>query len=234
MAGYRAPISLGEQALRSEQERRAAAEQKARDDKAAWDASLLRQERDRAQQSLRAVHQTVGPGGGTTTQYGLPEGAGSGGGSMGSRSTSGGSGGGASDGISEYELQRIMSITGAGKQPEVSRGNIAGEQAARDAAFARAKEQSGAVARSSLAALRNQLGRRGITGGGYAQMRGAEALAPATDQLQDFTRQQLIEDLGQSRHVADTEYQGQIAQRGQNQAAMQSLLGLIRSRGKLY
>lgn len=139
----------------------------------------------------------------------------------------------AREGISEKELSRIRSVVGADKQPTVSRGNIAGEQAARDAAFARAKEQSAQVARSSLTGLRNALSRRGITGGGYADMRTAEALAPAADQLQDFTREQLIQDLGKSERGADLEYQGQIAQRGQNQASVNALLSMINSRGGL-
>ena len=119
----------------------------------------------------------------------------------------------------------------------VSRAGNAGEDAARAAAFARAKEQSGQIAQSSLAGLRNALARRGISGGGYANMRTAEALAPAADQLQDFTREQLIQDLGQARHVADLGYQGDITQRGQTLQAQQaeraSLLGLLRS-GGLY
>lgn len=139
----------------------------------------------------------------------------------------------AKQGVSEDELRRIRAAVGIGDQPTVSRGNIAGEQEARQAAFARAKEQSAQIARSSLTGLRNALSRRGITGGGYADLRTAEALAPAADQLQDFTREQLIQDLGKSERGADLEYQGQIAQRGQNQASVNALLSLINSRGGL-
>lgn len=205
------------------------AAQEAATQKAASDASVLQQQNARAQQSLKAMQQTVGPNGQTSTIYGTPAGAARSGPSSSSSSSSSGS-----DGISEYELNQIKKITGAGQQPPVSRANIAGEQAARDAAFARAKEQSGRIAASSLEGLRNSLSRRGISGGGYAQMKGAEALGPAADQLQDFTREQMIQDLGQARHVADTEYSGQIAQRGQDQGSINALLNIINSRGKLY
>jgi hypothetical protein len=65
-------------------------------------------------------------------------------------------------------------------------------------------------------------------------MRGAEALAPAADRLQDFTREQLIQDLGNLQHTGDLEYQGGIQQRGQTLQNQQSLLGLLRSAGGLY
>jgi hypothetical protein len=85
-----------------------------------------------------------------------------------------------------------------------------------------------------LAGLRSNLSRRGITGGGYAQMRGAEALAPAADRLQDFTRQQLIQDVGNLQHTGDLDYQGQIQQRGQTLENQRSLFGLIHSMGGIY
>ena len=126
-------------------------------------------------------------------------------------------------------LQGMLSSTQA-VQPHVTGGTQPfDEQAARQAAFARAKEQSGQIARSSLEGLRNSLSRRGISGGGYAQMRGAEALAPATDRLQDFTREQLIQDLNRGADVSDRNYTGDIQQRGQDAAQRQSLLSLIAS-----
>ena len=66
------------------------------------------------------------------------------------------------------------------------------ETGARAAAFARAKEQSANIAQSSMTALRSALNRRGVGSGGYANMKAAEALAPAADRLQDFGREQLI------------------------------------------
>jgi hypothetical protein len=139
--------------------------------------------------------------------------------------------------LAQNRLMGAFGTGGGAGAPTVSRntGDIAArEQAGREAAFARAKEQSAATAQASLAGLRNQLSRRGITGGGYAQMKGAEALAPAADRLQDFTREQLIQDVGNLQHTGDLEYQGGIQQRGQTLANQQSLLGLLRSAGGLY
>lgn len=108
------------------------------------------------------------------------------------------------------------------------------EAGARNAAFARAKEQAAAVAQSSLTGLRNSLSRRGISGGGYADMRTAEALAPAADRLQDFGREQLIQDLGRAGQIADRNYAGGITRRGQDLNYSQSLLGLLSSGRGLY
>lgn len=110
----------------------------------------------------------------------------------------------------------------------------ANEQAARDAAFARAKEQSGQIAQSSLSALRNSLSRRGITGGGYAQMRGAEALAPATDRLQDFTREGMLQDYQRAGQISDREAAAALTRRGQDMSRQQSLLSLLSAGGRLY
>jgi len=129
-----------------------------------------------------------------------------------------------------------FSAGGGTGAPTVSRdtGDIATREAAgRNAAFARAKEQSAATAQASLKGLRNNLSSRGITGGGYAQMRGAEALAPAADRLQDFTREQLIQDVGNLQHTGDLDYQGQVQQRGQTLNNQQSLMGLMKS-SRLY
>jgi hypothetical protein len=137
--------------------------------------------------------------------------------------------------LAQNRLLGAMGTVGGGQgAPGVSRtsGDIAAkEQAGREAAFARAKEQTGQIAQSSLQSMRNNLARRGITGGGYAEQRGAEALAPATGRLQDFTREQLIQDLGNLQHAGDVEYQGGIQQRGQTLANQQSLLGLLKAGG---
>ena len=130
--------------------------------------------------------------------------------------------------------------TGGGTAPTVSRvsGDIAQkESAARAAAFARSKEQAGAVAQSALSGLRNQMARRGFGGGGgFVDMRTAEALAPAADQLNEVEREQLIQDLYNAQHQGDVEYQGAIQQRGQtlaNQPTAASLIGLLRA-GRIY
>jgi len=122
-------------------------------------------------------------------------------------------------------------------QPTISRvGGAIGaqEEAARQAAFARAKEQSAQVAQSSLHGLRNSLSGRGITGGGYAAMQTAGALMPAAEQLQDFGREQMIQQAGQASKNADTEYAGQVEQRGQNVNSTGQILDLLKSKGRIY
>ena len=109
----------------------------------------------------------------------------------------------------------------------------ANEAAARAAAFARAKEQSANIAQSSMTALRNALNSRGISGGGYANMKAAEALSPAANRLQDFGREQLIQDLDRSSQVADRDVATSTTRRGQDLNYRQSLLSLLNA-GKLY
>jgi hypothetical protein len=126
---------------------------------------------------------------------------------------------------------------GGGTAPPISRvgGPIAEKElAARNAAFARAKESAANNAQAALAGLRNTMGRRGFQGGGgYADMKTAEALAPAANQVNEFTREQQIQDLDSARRNADTEYGGAITQRGQTLGAetarRNSLIGLISS-----
>lgn len=133
-------------------------------------------------------------------------------------------------------LAQYKDIAGSGGDTTASptAGPNVNEQAARDAAFARAKEQSGLIARSSLEGLRNSLARRGISGGGYANMRTAEALAPAADQLQDFTREGLIQDYNRAGQIGDREAAAQLTREQMANQKQASLLGLLSSGGKLY
>ena len=78
------------------------------------------------------------------------------------------------------------------------------------------------------------MARRGITGGGYSEMRGAEALAPAADRLQDFTREGLIQDYQRAGEIADRDVSADLTRRGQDIHKIQSLLSLLTSSGKLY
>lgn len=144
----------------------------------------------------------------------------------------------------DRRLAQIQSLMGNGGPATGSSGSSVGggsgqakvaaaEEAARNAAFARAKEQSAAVARSSLAGLRSNLASRGISGGGYADMRTAEALAPAADRLQDFTREQLIQDLGRAEEVSDRDVAADLTRRGQDISRNNALLGLLQA-SRLY
>ena len=159
-----------------------------------------------------------------------PTGGGGGGSSRGS------GGGGGNDGkMSVAELQLIRNQFQ--QQPAVSR--ISGpsaeqEQAARNAAFARAKDQFGSISQSALTGLRDSLARRGMGGGAYEMEGMGNIVNAGQGQLGEFTRGQAEGEVEQARHVADLEYQGQIQQRAQNQAATNALFQLIQSRGGLY
>ena len=123
---------------------------------------------------------------------------------------------------------------GGGGNTGAGGGMMASEQAARDAAFARAKEQSGQIAQSSLEGLRNSLSRRGITSGGYANQQAAEALAPATDRLQDFTREGLIQDYNRAGQIGDRDAAAGLQREQMANQQKQSLLSLLTAGGKLY
>ena len=103
--------------------------------------------------------------------------------------------------------------------------------AARQAAFARAKDQAGNIARSSLTGLQNAMASRGISGSGIELGQTGEVLGGAANQLGEVNREQLIQDLAQQQHVSDISYQGGIEQRGQDiqaeQARRAALMGLF-------
>ena len=157
--------------------------------------------------------------------------SGSGGG--GSRSGAGGGGNAGKMSLAELRLIRQQFAP----EPLVSR--ISGpsaeqEQAARNAAFARAKDQFGSISQSALTGLRDSLARRGMGGGAYEMEGMGNVVNAGQGQLGEFTRGQAEGEVEQARHVADLEYQGQIQQRAQNQAATNALFQLIQSRGGLY
>lgn len=113
-----------------------------------------------------------------------------------------------------------VSLDSFAPSPAVSRvsGESAeAEAAARNAAFARAKETAGNTARASLTGLYDELQRRGMGGGGYEAGEIANRLVEAADQTGEVTRDQAISDAGRATHVADEEFGGQLAQRQEDQ-----------------
>lgn len=134
--------------------------------------------------------------------------------------------------------RRLAAISRSGDAPRI--GGPAGpgfdENAARAAAFARAKEQAGLNARASLDSLRGILDARGLGGEfGSSEMSSkvADLVAGGHSQINDFTREQLISDLNRAAEISDMTYQGDITQRGQDLNRIQSLIGLA-SAGGLY
>lgn len=108
------------------------------------------------------------------------------------------------------------------------------EAAARAAAFARAKEQAGSTARAGLDSLYDVMASTGRSGSAVEAGAAGQVAAGTAGDLNDFTREQYIQDLDRSREVSDRNYQGDLTKRGQNMGWLQSLLGLLGSRKNLY
>ncbi len=127
-------------------------------------------------------------------------------------------------------MMALLSSQSGGSAPHVGGGAVPfDENAARTAAFSRAKEQAGQIARSSLTSIAENLAGRNMTGGGLQALRESGAISGAGDQLQELNRDQLISDTNRASDVADRNYQGDITQRGQDLSNRASYLSLIRS-----
>jgi len=136
----------------------------------------------------------------------------------------------------DRSLQAIKDLQGPASPTVPGLGGPGGvnEEAARAAAFARAKDQAGATANASLQSLRDVMDARGLFGGSTieAQQTG-NILGGAKGSVDEFTREQLIQDLNRSSDVADRNYAGALTQRGQDMNRQQALLGLLAA-GGLY
>ena len=109
------------------------------------------------------------------------------------------------------------------------------EAASRDAAFARAKETAGMNARASMQSLQDAVGERGMMGSSVEGAQTGAIIGGAAGDVGEFLRDQAVSEADRATRVADTEYQGQVTQRGQTlgrqQQQQQALLSLI---GGLY
>lgn len=108
------------------------------------------------------------------------------------------------------------------------------EVAARNAAFAQARDLSGNTANAALRSLQGLMEDRGLTGSTIEAAQSGQILGNAGAGVQDFINKQLMSDLNRSADIADMEYQGGITQRGQDMAAKQALLSLINAFGSVY
>lgn len=132
-------------------------------------------------------------------------------------------------------IQGLWSQSGGASAPHVGYGGAGGaEEAARAAAFARAKDQSGKIALSGLKSVQENMSGRGISGSGIQDLSDAGVLQGAQVPLQELTRDQMMLDLNRGADISDMTYQGDITQRGQTlqaqQQQIQQLLGLFSSR----
>lgn len=116
--------------------------------------------------------------------------------------------------------------------------------AARAAAFARAKDTQGQVARSAVNELQNLYTGSGQAGSGQLMARQGQAVLDAASGMGEFNRQQALADLAAQQGVSQAVYEGGITQRGQDIAAqtaargqnlgvINAMLGLANV-GKLY
>ena len=136
----------------------------------------------------------------------------------------------------DAEARRLGYLsTVTGQHPQVAGGNIAADEtAARAAAFARAKEQAGNTANASLKALGDVMAGRGMTGSSVEGSAIADIVGGAQGGVNEFTREQLIQDLNRAAGISDRNYQGAVTQRGQDLSMVPSLMGLITASGGLY
>lgn len=107
-------------------------------------------------------------------------------------------------------------------------------QKAQEAAFARAKDQSGLLAKSAMTGLRDTMASRGMLGSGQEGEQAAMILSGAAGGQNEVIRQQMEDAVNQATHAADTTYQGGITQRGQNIQAIQGLLAAMSNAGRVY
>lgn len=132
-------------------------------------------------------------------------------------------------------LQALMAQSGGGSGAGAGGdGQIKfDEQAARDAAFARAKDRAGQTARASLNALREQMG--GNLGGALEQQRSAEIIGGAAGTLGDFERDQLGLDLNRAGEISDRNYAGGLEREKMAQDKLRSLYALFsEGKGPIY
>jgi hypothetical protein len=140
------------------------------------------------------------------------------------------------------QMQALYKNLSPASEPEAQYGAGAGGppgadpmQSSRDAIFARAKDKAGQLAASSLTALRNSMSANNTLGSGIERGETRRVLNDTNQNLGETVREQAVQEVGQRQHEADTQYQGQITQRGQNlQARQASLAALAQQIGALY
>ena len=113
--------------------------------------------------------------------------------------------------------------------PRVQHDPAGDEAAARAAAFARAKDQTGALAASQMRSVGDIMAARGVAGSPIEGLKMAGVLGGARGNLDNVVSEQLIQDLNRAREVADLTYTGNITQRGQdiNQPNNQMKLAML-------
>lgn len=124
-------------------------------------------------------------------------------------------------------LERVYGKAGGGTSAQVQYGGGGAADAARAAAFARAKEQAGLNANAALESLQDVMGRRGLRGSSIEAGATGDIIQGGGTDIAKVITQQMQDELANIQHVSDTTYQGNIAQRGQDLQAKQALLSVL-------
>lgn len=132
------------------------------------------------------------------------------------------------------QVQGAIGQVGSNNQVQHGSAGMQGNEAgARAAAFARAKEQAGRTANSALASLKGMFEDSGTMGSTMEAARAGQILGGAGAGVNQFTRDQMISDLARAAEIEDTQYAGNLTQRGQDNQMKQALLALMNG-GALY
>ena len=110
-------------------------------------------------------------------------------------------------------------------------GMAAGDVAAEDAAFARAKDKIGAVNESAKRSLSESMASRGISGSGVEAQQLGNVEAAGAGQLADVAQQGALETLKRRYQVADRDAALASTKRGQDVGLVQTLAGANKPSG---
>ncbi|SRR6266542_1757286 len=140
-----------------------------------------------------------------------------------------GSGAGTGDGTGDVDVnglwQRSNVIQAPPPPPLPPRVNpisMADTTASQNAEFSKAKDRVGRVGRASMNALSGEMRARGISGSGIEASEIGNRVDQASGALGDVANNQAVDALKRRYQIDDTNYQGDISQRGQDIGAGES------------
>jgi hypothetical protein len=119
---------------------------------------------------------------------------------------------------------------GGGSTPSrVTRGAVDSgkEEAARNAAFARAKEKAGQTARASMSALDDIVAERGLMGSTMEASEAGRIVGGAGGEINQFLRDQAITESDRASEISDMDFMAEVSQRGQEMQRKQAMLSLL-------